>query len=281
MNSNYNSFQFQAKKQMGHGLLLNMNYTWSHSIDNGSGWHNSATGANGSGAGDGFTTDQTLPGLDRGNSLFDVRHRLVVNYVYQIPGPQHGIAGTFLGGWQYNGIWAFQSGAHWEPYDGRSARLVDPSGNPCTAADVNVGNCVNSGGDYNLNGVKDDRPNSAISSYDGSSRAAWENGWAKALPALANNFSAPCLGCSGNLGRNTFVGPGQWYADMTLAKTFRLTERFNLKFDANGFNVFNRANFILATPQVAAHNKTTDPAFGQASATLNARNLQFGLKLIF
>jgi hypothetical protein len=283
VNSNYNSFQFQAKKQMSHGLLLNMNYTWSHSIDNGSSWHNSATSANGAGAGDGYTTDQTEPGLDRGDSIYDIRHRLVVNYVYQIPGPQRGFAGTVLGGWQYSGIWAFQSGPHWEPYIGSAARLsgTDPITGGCTANDVNSGICVNDGGDYNLNGVKDDRPDSRISHFDGSSRAAWENGWAAALPALANNFSSPCLGCTGNLGRNTFVGPGQWYADMTLGKTFKLTERFNLKFEAQGFNVFNRANFILATPQSAAHNRITDPLFGEAATTLNARNLQFGLKLAF
>jgi len=283
VNSNYNALQLQVRKQMSRGLLLNVNYTYSHSIDNGSGWHNSATGANGAGGGDGYTTDQTLPGLDRGNSIYDIRNRLVLNYVYQIPGPQRGFAGAALGGWQYSGIWAFQSGPHWEPYRGSAARLVgtDPVTGGCTANDVNTGICVNQGGDYNLNGVKDDRPNSVIPRFDGSSRAAWENGWAAALPGLANNFSSPCLGCAGNLGRNTFVGPGQWYADMTLGKTFKLTERFNLKFEAQGFNVFNRANFLLATPQTGAHNKITDPLFGEAVTTLNARNLQFGLKLSF
>jgi hypothetical protein len=94
-------------------------------------------------------------------------------------------------------------------------------------------------------------------------------------------FSAPCLGCSSNLGRNTFVGPGYWSADMTLGKTFHFTERVNLKFEAQGFNIFNRANFLLATQGGGAHNKITDGAFGQAAGTLNARNLQLGLKLSF
>jgi hypothetical protein len=261
-----------------------MNYTWAHSIDNGSGWHQSATGANGAAAGDGYTTDQTLPGLDRGNSLYDIRNRLVLNYVYQIPGPSHGVANAILGGWQYSGIWAFQSGAHWEPYTPGPANLVVSGTNTgCVAADVTAGNCVNTGGDFNLNGVADDRPNSTIARYDSSSRAAWAKGWAAALPNLnpANVFSAPCLGCDGNLGRNTFVGPGQWYADMTMGKIFKITERVNLKFEAQGFNVFNRANFILATPQASAHNKTTDPFFGQAASTLNPRQLQFGAKVSF
>jgi outer membrane receptor protein involved in Fe transport len=283
VNSNYNALQLQVKKQMSHGLLLNANYTWAHSIDNGSGWHNDATGANGAAAGDGYTTDQTMPGLDRGNSLYDIRQRLVLNYVYQIPGPKNGIAGEVLGGWQYSGIWALQSGPHWEPYQSLPANLQNPSGAACTVADVNGGTCVNLGGDYNLNGVNDDRPNSTISHYDGSNRAAWANGWAAASPSLnpANVFSAPCLGCTGNLGRNNFVGPGQWYADMTVGKTFKLTERFNLNFQAQGFNVFNRANFILATASGGAHNKIGDPAFGEAGGTLNQRELQFGAKLSF
>ena len=105
------------------------------------------------------------------------------------------------------------------------------------------------------------------------------NGLGKAFTSA--HFSAPCLACTGNLGRNTFNGPGQWYADMTLSKIFKVTERFNLKFEAQGFNVFNRANFLLATPQAGAHNKITDPSFGKAVSTLNARNIQLGLKLSF
>ena len=68
---------------------------------------------------------------------------------------------------------------------------------------------------------------------------------------------------------------------MTLAKVFKFTERVNLKFDAQAFNIFNRANFILATAGGGAHNKITDASFGQAAGTLNARNLQLGLKLSF
>ena len=60
-------------------------------------------------------------------------------------------------------------------------------------------------------------------------------------------FPTHACGCLGNLGRNTFVGPNFWSTDLTLSKNFKLTERFNLKFDAAAFNVFNRANFLLAT----------------------------------
>lgn len=67
-NSIYNALQFSARKQMRHGLQLSAHYTWSHSIDSGSTYLDHSTTANGIAAGEGFTTDQTLPGLDRGNS---------------------------------------------------------------------------------------------------------------------------------------------------------------------------------------------------------------------
>jgi len=68
---------------------------------------------------------------------------------------------------------------------------------------------------------------------------------------------------------------------MTLAKTFTLTERFHLKFEANAFNIFNRPNFLLAVNGGGAHNSIQDPLLGAAAGTLNARNLQFGLKILF
>jgi hypothetical protein len=68
---------------------------------------------------------------------------------------------------------------------------------------------------------------------------------------------------------------------MTLGKTFNLTERAHLKFEWQAFNVFNRANFLLATTGGGANNHITFSNFGQAAGTLNARNMQFSLKLSF
>jgi len=294
VNSNYNSLQASLKKQMSHGLLFNADYTYSHTIDNGSTWHSGATTANGAAAGEGYTTDQTLPQLDRGNAMFDIRHRLTFNYVWQLPGQNlHGVAGAVLGGWSYNGVWALQSGPHWEPYISVAAQLsgnADPTFGPltgCYAVPFVASACTNSGGDYNLDHGRNDRPDSSVSGFGSFSRNTWGFGWApdpatgqtaqSGLPTL----SAPCLACVSNLGRNTFVGPGYFGADMGLAKSFKFTERVSLEFQAQGFNVFNRANFILATTGGGAHNKITDGAFGQAAGTLNARNLQFGLKLKF
>ncbi len=286
VNSNYNSFQMALKKQATRGLLFNVNYTYSHTIDGGSTWHSGATTANGAAAGEGYTTDFTMPGLDRGNSLFDIRHRLVVNYVWQLPGQSlHGIAGIVLGGWSYNGIWSFQKGAHWEPFRAGAANLRNSAGGHCSADDINgvsgLG-CTNLGGDFNLDHGRNDRPSSTLQAFD-PSRSLFANGWdptagANGTPVLS---TPSCLACTGNLGRNTFVGPGLWQADMTLSKMFKFTERVNLRFEAQGFNVFNHTNFVLATAGGGAHNNIRDGEFGKAAGTLNARNLQLGLKLSF
>jgi len=195
----------------------------------------------------------------------------------------HGVLGAILGGWSYNGVWAFQTGAHWEPFRGGAARLreISDSSTPCTATDVNTGNCQNLRGDFNLDHGRNDRPDSTMANFD-PSRDLWKTGWpldgsTPGTPTL----TSPCLGCTGNLGRNTFVGPGMWSADMTLAKSFKITEQVGLKFEAQGFNVFNRANFLLATAGGQGHNDMRDQNFGKAAGTLNARNLQFGLRLSF
>jgi hypothetical protein len=286
VNSDYNSLQTSLKHQMSHGLLFNLDYTYSHSIDNGSTWHSGATSSNGAAAGEGYTTSNVTPGLDRGNSIFDIRHRLTVNYVYQLPGQNlKGVLGILAGGWSYNGIWAFQSGPHFETYTSKGAGF---SGT-CTQAGIDAGLCLNTSGDFNLDGGKNDRPSASVSGVSGVGHDSWANGWGStslgggvyATTSPNITFSAPCLACVGSLGRNSFVGPGSWFADMTLSKTVKFTERLNLKFDANAFNIFNRTNFILATAGAGAHNKYYTGDFGQAAGTLNPRQMQFGLKLSF
>ena len=308
VNSNYNSLQASLRRQMSHGLLINVNYTYSHSIDNGSTWHSGATTANGSAGGEGFTSDPLDPALDRGNSIYDIRQRLVINHVYQLPGYNlKGFVGEVLGGWSLNGIWAFQTGAHWQPFNSHRSKLreiSDPTAH-CTAADI-PSNCQNLSGDYLLTtsqaggiGRSNARPDSSLPSFGSFNHNTWANGWCpggdvrngpcvnpdgtpgtysqSGLPVLTR----PCLGCAGNLGRNTFVGPGLWETDLTLSKNFKLTERFNLKFDASAFNIFNRTNFELAASGGGANNEIRGSQFGKAGGTIGPRVMQFGLRLSF
>lgn len=302
VNSNYNALQLSMRKQASHGLVFNVNYTWSHAIDGGSTWHSGATSSNGAGAGEGYTTDVTLPQLDRGNSIFDIRHRLVANYVWDLPWhkAQQGVAGHILGGWQYVGIISYQSGAHWEPWTFNNGG--DPVGSlgtlsggvftpGCDQGQIDSGACVNVGGDFNLDGVRNDRPNVAQSHFD-ASHDQWANGWGNDFrynpspnnPVLASAngfFSAPCLSCAGNMGRNSFVGPSFVSWETSLHKNIRITERVGMEFRAEAFNVLNHTNFQLPGAGGATNMRTNSGSFGKAGGTFNPRNLQFGLKIKF
>ncbi len=275
VNSNYHSLQASMRKAMSHGLQFTANYTWSHSIDGGSTWHSGATSVNGPAGGEGFTTDQTLPGLDRGNSVYDIRHRFVMNYIWEMPFAKNagGAKEAILGGWQLNGVVTAQSGAHWSPFDSRQRSL----GGDCTQGGINAGLCVNNAGDYNLDGRANDRPNSTLSSFSGATHNMWANGFGTAF--VSSVFSTPCVGCMGNLGRNTFVGPGFWGVDFSLFKNFKITERVGLQFRTEAFNLFNHTNF--APPANPNNRRNNASNFGKAAFAFSPRNLQFGLKLTF
>jgi hypothetical protein len=199
-----------------------------------------------------------------------------------------GPAGYIAGGWSLSGIWAFQSGAHWQPFNNHSPNLRTISSGGvtrCEAADVNGGNCENLGGDYLLTRGRNERPDSSVPHFGDFKHNTWANGWASGGQTNLPVLSDPCLGCLSNLGRNQFVGPNFWSTDLTLSKNFKLTERFNLKFDAAAFNVFNRTNFLLATAGGGGHNEIHSGIFGEAGGTTinggGPRVMQFGLKLSF
>jgi hypothetical protein len=266
----YNALQATLRRQMSHGLMFNVTYAWSHSIDTGSTWHSGSTTANGAAAGEGFSLDQTRPELDRGNSIFDIRHRMVFNYVWELPWykDQKGVIGHVLGGWQYNGIWSFQSGAHFSPF--------------CATG----GFC-----DFNKDGERNDRPDAPNGNTFDVSREQWASGWfASGLSSFDSAilgakpfFGVPCAGCNGNLGRNTFTGPGQWNTDMSVFKNFKISERFSTSFRVEMFNAFNHANFTLPNSATGGNraNRITSSIFGKSNGTLGPRRIQFGLKLLW
>ena len=284
----YNSLQANVKHQVTRGLAFNATYTYGHSIDTGSGWHSSTTTANGSAGGDGYLTDVTRPGLDRGNSTFDIRQRLTFNYVYEFPWmkSQKGFVGHIVGGWQYQGLWGFQTGAHFTPYCA--------TGSSC---------------DFNKDGTRNDRPDAPNGNTFNPSRTQWMDGWfpnssfgcawssagrvtggqgvcgapGSAGAALKAFFGTPCAACDGNLSRNTFEGPGYWNTDESLFKNIKATERYNLQFRFEVFNALNHANFKLPSSATGANfaNRITSGNFGQSAGEINPRLIQFGLKFIW
>jgi hypothetical protein len=267
-NSIYNSLQVSLTKQMSHGMQAAFHYTWGHAIDNGSTWHSGATSSNHEGAGEGYSSDQTMPRLDRGNSIFDIRHTLSFNYVWELPffRSRGGALQAVLGGWQFNGTASYHTGAHWEPF-------CHGSRSSC---------------DFNNDFEANDRPNSTIFNFSGATHDMWANGWGGNFcydknPLVSNNcvFQRPMPGNTGTLSRNTFTGPGFMAWNPSLFKSFKITEATKLEFRAESFNVLNHTNFKLPGAEGQFHDSIRDTTFGQAGGTFNARNLQFGVKLSF
>jgi hypothetical protein len=96
-----------------------------------------------------------------------------------------------------------------------------------------------------------------------------------------NAFVLSMPGTWGSLGRGVYNGPGLAEVDMSLFKRIAVTERTNLQFRAEFFNVQNRANF--ATPNaIVFSNGLVSPSAGLISSTVtSSRQIQFGLKLMF
>jgi len=186
-----------------------------------------------------------------GPASFDRRHIFVATYDYHIPflRSMKGIGGAFLSGWEVSGITRFQSGAYFTP-------------TASTAIGIRRADYV--GGPVLLSNKG-------------------PNGWIN--PAA---FAPPAIGLRGNAPVGIVQGPNLQTWDFSMRKQFNLTERFNLRFQVDMFNAFNRANF--RAPDIAFGTLTTKPdgtlgpsngAFGKISTAGPARNIQFGLKLNF
>jgi len=246
----YHALQTKVTKRLSHGLMLQAAYTWAHAIDDSSDPLTPATGNQG------FPRNSLDLAAERGNSDFDVRQRLVLNYSWALPFGRgraylaEGFAGKIFEGWEVAGITTLSGGL---PYDIFTALDTAHTGQQQRP-------------DYNAAGAPLPLSNSRTQTG----------------PNLGL-FSDPAWGSAGNLGRNQFYGPGVNNWDMLLQKTLNLSERVNLQFRAESYNVFNRVQF--GQPG----NLTFDPGtFGQSTSevkrpdlTTGARQIQFGMKVSF
>jgi hypothetical protein len=239
-NSSYQALQVSANKRMVHGLTFLGSYTWSHSVDGGSipvNFLNPNSEAT-------FPQDKNNLRLDRGNSAYDARHRFVLSALYELPFFKSGagVARNVLGNWQVNGILTWQTGF------------------PFTVLDTS---------DPNRDGQATDRPNQVGNPFGPGTRTPQK--WFDAAA-----FVHPPAGTNGLVGRNSLEGPGISNLDFSVFKNFRVTERQNVQFRAEFFNLFNHPNFD--TPV----NDFNSPAVGQAHNTrLASRQVQFALKYSF
>jgi outer membrane receptor protein involved in Fe transport len=190
---------------------------------------------------------------EHGPSLFDARHRLVVNGLYEIPWFHK--AGRFtramLDGWQMNAIVTASSPTPFTVYDSTNVSLQAPI--PPVA------------------GTFASRPDQIASCADGPHTP---QEWVSASDFVRLNPRTQA-GQFGNEGRNTCRGAGIFDADVSLVRTFRVSEKTGLQFRAESFNVLNHPNFGLPVNDLAS------PNFGVVLEAGPPRLIQFALKLLY
>jgi carboxypeptidase family protein/TonB-dependent receptor-like protein len=257
-NSNYNALWASANKRFSHGLQFNASYTFSKSID-----YNSLSSQGGV-----ITQDSFNIKNDRGLSDFDVRSRFVMNALYDLPFKGN----RFSEGWELGTIVQAQTG------------------NPLT---VITGNNVFTG-NFTL------RPDIVGTEGINGDPSQWYRGSTTLCDptktTCTSGFVSPVSSSGathfGNLGRNTFTGPGFTNIDFSIIKNTKISERFNLQFRTEFFDAFNHPNFGDPTPfgngALAAVVSPARSSFGTIRSTRvptgdfgSARQVQFALRLQF
>ena len=260
--SNYNSLQVRLEKKYSHGLQYEAAYTFSHALDN-------ASSASLGSVNNGDFQDQRYPNQNYGNADFDVRHRFVFSYVYDLPfghgrvfaKDSSGVVNQIIGDWQMSGVFSASTGNYYTATDTVSVSNSDCGGTVgfyCSRPTI-VGN-----------------PNST--------------------PCVAGTLFNTCafahntvLGTFGDAPRNDIVGPGYTTWDTSLVKQFHINEEKHLEFRAEFFNVLNHVNYLFgqfgaisAEPTPLELNPTNPQSgFGLPLAARAPRQIQFALKYYF
>lgn len=243
--SNYHSLQTTINRRISGGLFIKGAYTWSKAINDAdySDWTEYMWNA-----GTVFNRNRALAG-------YDIPHMFQLAYVYDLPfgdGKKWlntGFGKALLGDWQLNGIFA--------AYKGRPFTL--------TASDASL----NMPG----NAQTPDQVKSQVATFG---KVGDDGTWFDTT-AFARVTSVRF----GTVGRNTMRGPGVFNMDLSLFRTFKFTERFNLQFRAESFNFTNHPHFAL--PDSDANSETFGQILGtQADDALGrSREFRFGLRLGF
>jgi hypothetical protein len=260
--STYNGLSVALRRPFSNGLLVAVNYMYSHEIDNGS---------NGSGDGDEVSPQNAMClACDRASGTWDARHVVNGNAVYQLPFGQgkpllneRGLKSAIAGDWELTMTAQARTGF--------PVNVLMPSS--FTAPDGNSGTQR-----------PDLVPGVSLTPPGGKSVAEWIN------PAA---FKTPA-GEFGTAPRNLLRGPGTWQIDLAASKTFPLPERAWLEFRSEFYNVFNHPQ--LGQPQ-ATFNPSNATGFGSIITTVNLntsivspitpvgsgtpREMQFALRMDF
>jgi hypothetical protein len=257
VNSNYNSLAVKLTRRMSSGFTYLLGYTFSKSIDDGSGERIIGT--------DNIDAqNEYCIKCERGLSSFDQRQRFVASTLYELPLGRgrtflnHGLVGALAGGWDLGMIWTMASGSPVDIYSGK---------------------------DQSNTGVGQDRPNVVPG-----------QAWHLSNPTPKQWFNVQAFALQpqftfGNLGRNVVIGPRLFDVDSTIKKDFKFTERRYLQLRLDAFNTFNHPNFGDPGNRVNANQLDASGvpipgagSFGRITSTktgVDMRELQVSLKVVF
>ncbi|MEO6922608.1 MAG: hypothetical protein ABI142_02170, partial [Bryocella sp.] len=240
-NGNYNALQASLIFRVSDRIRMSANYTWSKQMDYVSG----DPGSNSNYA----LEDQYDPSKDYALSTLDQPHRVVVNFVYQLPGTTHfGFVGKqILSGWQVNGI----------------ARIE--SGTPLN---------VLSGTDSNADTIATDRPDQLRSYTRISGSRSNQDKIAQWFDTSAFAKVAPNVPF-GTARRNSVFSPGNFVTDASVFKQISFPRKTQLELRMEAFNVFNHVN--LGNPGVNFSGAT----FGKINGAGDPRLMQFSARFRF
>jgi Carboxypeptidase regulatory-like domain len=249
-NSSYNAFNAKVEHR-SNSFLFTAVYTWAKSIDSKS----AAAGIGNDVAGwQGFLNNADIR-RDRGRSEFDVDHRLVSSFVYELPvgrgkkfgGGMNKVADLIIGGWQVNAIATFQNGF------------------PLTVSAADAGGLNDTFGTNRANLVGTPR---LVKSVD-----QWFD---------ISAFAQPDKGVLGSSGRGILRLPGTNNWDTGLFKNFAITEKVSFQFRFESFNAFNHTQWEGPNRNVADTTVLNGKrVFGSITGARPARINQLGAKIVF
>jgi hypothetical protein len=268
--SNYHALQVDLVKRMSNNFAFDVNYTWAHSIDDVSDvlgvLVNDSAGIQ----------DPTDLRANRGNSQFDIRHRFVASYVYEIPFARHisGPLGRILNGWNLSGALDLNSGFPASILSGARRGVNDV---------LLVGNSTaRANGDptqFHPVPINVQDPDSPLTPFpDRCDRGVNTSTSSATLCPNISGFplTQPLLGNAGDSGRNVLRLDSFANWDVAIFKNTKITEGTNIQFRWEVFNVLNHPNFS------GFDNTLSSATFGAYTTTAsNMRQMQVSLKFTF
>ena len=240
--SAYNSLQINLRRT-AKSLTFLAGYTFSKSLDDSSAY--------------GEQVNPFNPKLSRALSAFDQTNNFVFSYAYNLPFDKLAGPKRLTGGWQLSGITRFATGVPVTMYETDDNSLLGTAG--AGPLPIGMDTPLFIGTSIHL---EDPRASSTGHYFD------------------VSQFVAEPVGTLGSR-RRFFHGPGQNNWDMALLKDTRLTERMNLQFRAEFFNLFNHTQFNAVNGNFSGSSATTQFGFGNALSAQPARIGQLSLKLFF